>query len=591
MNDHSKWTQYLDEKLREDITTNFDHNFTEPIIKAIQDNTKMPAPMNYCKSGTYPELLNKMNNSGLLHWRLDEARHTKLSNYAHLLQITIFAITKDINTDRLISWPRLANHVSLLPPKPDLPDSSLFEYLCVQRSENIDEAGIYLDVANMFHNMPLPIPMTDLFPLPTISYGELNESSQAAVLKATGAPSLHNGTIIRPSQATMPMGFTWAVVLAHSCTTNLVKAAYNDIKQRNLATMADTRIVLFNRENAPYMLNKGTALALAIIDDISVLFAGWNISDITTFHAELVQRLTAACLPIAIDKSITVGTVETQKIPFIGNIINLVNKTITPMNKRISKLAAFFHKFDIGKEVPYPVWASLVGKLVSYSMLHRGLLAQFNYVYKHTPRPVSKLAIKPADIIVKVSEKQKGEVQSIISLLPLAQVIYSLPHSKLVVAFDASNIAAAVVYTYMSDNDALTLWQHGVRRKATKEMTPKNDPLLESLIQRHNWKIAVHHPWRFEGKLPHINIREAIAANLAIDWVSRKQKEPERFIALTDSGVVLGAYSKGRSSIIWMLEKIRRYQSICLATGSRATFMHVRTEFNPADPPSRKHKI
>lgn len=378
VHDHTKWTEYLDANLRADITTNFERNFADPIIKAIQENTKLPTPMNYCKPGTYPQLLNKMNQSGLLHWRLDEVRNTRLSNYAHLLQLTIFAITKSIHTDRLISWPRLANYVSLLPPKPDLPDSSLFEYLCVEPKANNEEAGIYLDVANMFHNMPLPIPMTDLFPLPTISFAELDQEAQASILKATGAPSLHDDTIIRPSQATMPMGFTWAVVLAHNSTTNIIQAAYTAAAQTHTTILNSTRLTFFNRASAPFMLSKGTALALAIIDDITILFAGWGSTYITAFHAELASRLNKAGLPIAADKSIKVGEVERHELPFIGNVLNLTDKTVKPMTKRIGKLAAFFRKYDIGKLVPYPVWASLVGRLVSYSMLQRGILAQFN---------------------------------------------------------------------------------------------------------------------------------------------------------------------------------------------------------------------
>lgn len=156
------------------------------------------------------------------------------------------------------------------------------------------------------------------------------------------------------------------------------------------------------------MIDSGVALALEIIDDISVIFVNWHKDGITSFHREIVARLNNAGLPIAQDKSIPIGSIEEESIPFIGNIISLTNKTVSPMTKSIGKLVAFFKKYDIGREVTYPVWASLAGKLVSYSMLNRGILAQFNYVYKHTPRPASKFAIKPAHIVFKVSERQKN---------------------------------------------------------------------------------------------------------------------------------------------------------------------------------------
>lgn len=48
------------------------------------------------QKGQHPLLLNTMNRSGLIHWRLDETRETNLSNYAHIIQITICAIKKSV---------------------------------------------------------------------------------------------------------------------------------------------------------------------------------------------------------------------------------------------------------------------------------------------------------------------------------------------------------------------------------------------------------------------------------------------------------------------------------------------------------------
>lgn len=77
----------------------------------------------------------------------------------------------------------------------------------------------------MFHNMGLPRIMCDLFPMRLVKFGELSDESKRTVLAEVGTPTLHEGTLIRPAQATMPMGFTWTVALAHGATTNIIKAA------------------------------------------------------------------------------------------------------------------------------------------------------------------------------------------------------------------------------------------------------------------------------------------------------------------------------------------------------------------------------
>lgn len=40
------------------------------------------------------------------------------------------------------------------------------------------------------------------------------------------------------------------------------------------------------------------------------------------------------------------------------------------MNKLTRKVTTFSQRYDLGDQVPYTIWASLVGKLVSYAMLH-----------------------------------------------------------------------------------------------------------------------------------------------------------------------------------------------------------------------------
>lgn len=210
---HGDWNNYLDTEQRNEITTHFEKNLANLIITAIETKTNLPKPRCYCKNGSYPTMLQRMNKSGLIAWRLDETRATKLSNYADILELTNFAITKDADNDRLISWPRITNTFAKPPPPPDLPDPSLFQFLVCDQEK---QKWTYLDVSNMFHNMGIPFLMTELFPLPLIKYGDLYSETKRDIQIAIGTPHLHDSALIRPAQETMQMGFTWAVSLAHN---------------------------------------------------------------------------------------------------------------------------------------------------------------------------------------------------------------------------------------------------------------------------------------------------------------------------------------------------------------------------------------
>lgn len=87
--------------------------------------------------------------------------------------------------------------------------------------------GIWLDIANMFHNLGLPCPFFDLLPLPTITFGELSTVTQQRVQLALNSHQLDKNTILRPSQRTMHMGFKWSVVLAHDAKRNIIRTAYS----------------------------------------------------------------------------------------------------------------------------------------------------------------------------------------------------------------------------------------------------------------------------------------------------------------------------------------------------------------------------
>lgn len=168
--DHIKWTSTLPATLRRAITKGFSSSFAQPIMAAIQSGDHHPVPARtHVETGAYGKLLHKMHSAGLLAWRPECVRATQLSEHADVLCMTIFAISKDPQHERLISWPRHANELVPAPPKPDFPKPRHFGYI---QTTPETWSGFWLDAANMFHNLAVPEEMRDLFPLQPIAYDD-----------------------------------------------------------------------------------------------------------------------------------------------------------------------------------------------------------------------------------------------------------------------------------------------------------------------------------------------------------------------------------------------------------------------------------
>lgn len=97
------------------------------------------------------------------------------------------------------------------------------------------------------------------------------------------------------------------------------------------------------------------------------------------------------------------------------------------MAARVSKLKCFIDHLDLATNISFTLWASILGKLVSFALLQRGILSQLNRVYRESPKQPPTGKANPTKHILLVSKGQLKEIRSILSLLPLAQVNFKLP--------------------------------------------------------------------------------------------------------------------------------------------------------------------
>jgi len=122
----------------------------------------------------------------------------------------------------------------------------------------------------------------------------------------------------------------------------------------------------------------------------------------------------------------------------------------------------------------------------------------------------------------------------------------------------------------------------GPPRKKGEAICPWAEDLVEGLDWDHG---AVFRTKRTE----HINVSEARAVGAEIDLEAADPRfHRTKGVFGVDSNVVAGAGSKGRSPSRMLNRPLRRMVPTLLLTRMQRGFVHLRSEFNPADDPTRR---
>lgn len=215
----------------------------------------------------YLRLLERMHESGILFWCRNDFPSTPLQRMANKLQLTLFAVSKTPNTDRLISWSCIINQLCSDPLEPDFPYPSLFAQV---RSIGSIQSAIYMDVNNMFHNGRLSPQLADLFPLPTILLSQLPTWLQTnlqnhLVINANCNPTLH------PSQATTPVGFRWSISMGYYAAPALIAKSLRIITMHDDAANVSSRPNFLCKSHPPITLPVDLPLVCHIIDYVTII--------------------------------------------------------------------------------------------------------------------------------------------------------------------------------------------------------------------------------------------------------------------------------------------------------------------------------
>lgn len=110
--------------------------------------------------------------------------------------------------------------------------------------------GFYFDISNMFHNIRLPKALAKLMPLTPVTAISLSERTIAGI-EASFGRSIQPYETIRPMQVTLPMGFKWAVYIAHTLAARCMKRAFDIVQSAPVASQlpSDSRLVQLHRND------------------------------------------------------------------------------------------------------------------------------------------------------------------------------------------------------------------------------------------------------------------------------------------------------------------------------------------------------
>ena len=90
----------------------------------------------------------------------------------------------------------------------------------------------------MFHNVVLPTWLAKLFPLPTVSAGELSSNTISHINSRLDLGGHTDKTLLRPFQGTMPMGFKLSVFIAQTFVSSCLKQAVDIFRPSRFAPRA-----------------------------------------------------------------------------------------------------------------------------------------------------------------------------------------------------------------------------------------------------------------------------------------------------------------------------------------------------------------
>ena len=581
----SHWIQFLDEDVKHHFTSaaTLQQLFGDLVSDSARYHAPAAASTVSSRPGHYGRVLELAHDAGMLSWKAHRNNWDPTGTHPSPLIMRSFAVRKDEQRDRLISWPKHQNEHFPPPPNPELPNPSFWNNLLLR---DCQPSAVYFDVTNMFHHILLPQAWWAFFPLTPIILSSLPPSLQQKLTQHLGQ-NLPQSTVVTPFQITLPMGFSWAVYVAQKFARGVLRQGLVVFRMSSACPHQNFRVLHASQCSYPVQVTAGDLILMHYIDDVNAVAMSWPDAALCALMRILSTLFQRFGLPFKKSKSSTPGTVERKYIRFIGFQWSFQHNTIAPLPNKLARAISDASTISRRKQATATQLSKVLGKLTWYSLPIRSLLSILHHLFSW----VQQL---PADSNERftLSPACRRELEHAITLLPLSRLCPTVQFSTTVVAFDACLAGGAVVYTSASPPAILALVRlaslsslpHPPKNVIEESRNRQYLSLLQHFVKSARWKIAVACRWE---KSEHINGLEAATAVLALEWLASTKLQNHHALLLTDSAVVLGSLSKGRSSSPTLLVRCRRICAIALAHNLHPHLAYVPSQSNPADHPSR----
>jgi len=486
----------------------------------------------------YPKLLQRLHEVGLVEFRVDPPLCTN----------GLFAVPKDETHQRLIIDARRANLFFVEPQKVNLPSPTLFADMLVTSKSQIFVGKS--DIRNMYHRIRTPEWMHTYFGLPPAD-------SSALGLAGEG--------VVYPVVVSLPMGFSHAVLLAHSI---------------NVATATSIVPSLFPllSDKGPHHLGNGAVL---YIDDMVALST--SVTDAMDFKCRVDGSLSTRGFQVHEGKSVCPGTED--PVDCLGVAISR-DGWVSPAPKRLMKIQQATVAVISKKSASPKALARLIGAWVWILLLNRPLLSILSSeLYEF---------IQPQDLDPRpLSQGILDDLHLLLGIIPFLFVDTSVPCASQAFASDASLAGAGVVSTAITEEQVLSLfavrytrgWYENPAKPKVLALAKEAEAFLTNPDV--SWTTIISSKWNYEDW---INRLEAHALLLTLKHiVSVESLWNSRICFFIDSSAVLGSVAKGRSSSKRLNHILRRIAAFICTMGIRPLWFWVPSALNPADGPSRFH--
>lgn len=484
------------------------------------------------QAGKYAELVRRLEEVGIV----------QLYRSRPLVVNGIFGVPKSDNSQRLIIDAQRANLYFQKCPEIDLPNPGDLVNLCMINSSR----RLYMskaDMDNFYHRLRIPEWLTTYFGLPSV------------VIK---------GNRFWPRMHVLPMGWSHSVFLAQKAHENLI----------------DNYVGLSPSErfgsNHPAIL--GEFLHGEYVDDY------FSLGTDERRARNAAEKLVATCEELHLNTNLKKLVMPGAKMVTILGIECTSEGSLEPAREKFRTLIRRTRRFIKLHKWRNKELSSILGSWIWFLLLNRPLLSVLSDVYQFLNK-VNTVGVPPMGA--------RMELNTLLLLAPLVYADLKMPVAEKVICSDASMVGGAVVYTDISQTEALEFLANQSKFKGCASFLQVEGNKGKWIrmnqyphwLQSRQWKTAIRHRWKITK---HIHILEGEAFILGLRWWCRShQNLGKRVPYFVDNQTLLSAVTKGRSSSKSLQNICRRVAALCLAGNINLIEGWVTSEKNPADGPSR----